>query len=448
MQQRMEDIHLGSFLFWTILLGVSVYTIVPTIIVRLGGFGAYIKGKRSTGVALTFDDGPDPAYTPQLLDLLQAHQIPATFFVLGSKAERYPELIQRMHREGHLIGIHNYVHWANALLTPKKVRKQLQDTVSVIENILGVKPIHYRPPWGIINVFDFLLMKRFRLVLWSLMVGDWSCSGGKERIKRRLLSRLKHNDIIVLHDSGQTLGADQQAPMHMIEALKDFLEECLRRGVPFMRIDKRIQVDDQSNFESLRLTKRVLIYVWLKWEYVFHWLFKVHPIDPDNPILYSRIRRYSGKPMRLECGEELLAGDQVVELHFNNKHLFQMFLQASSMIQFAVHVRRAMLLFLPSLSVYMKDHPDIKGIYGITMIHRGSKQLGFTVNELPKGIFLTLCNAYLRLLMLVFHPQGLQRTKRGNRLAPRLVAISAKELGKRYPTEEPGAIDPITKSVS
>lgn len=228
----------------SILIIMFVYTILPTLMVRLGGFGVYCKGKKRHGIALTFDDGPDPEYTPQLLDLLRTFQIKSTFFVLGSKAEKYPELILRMHKEGHLIGIHNYVHWANALMTPKKVRQQLHDSVKAIENIIGIRPIYYRPPWGIINIFDLFLLKRFRLVLWSLMVRDWSSSGGKERIKYKLQTKLKHTDIIVLHDSGQTFGADHNAPMYMLEALGEFLEEYTRRGFTFLRVDKQIQVDD------------------------------------------------------------------------------------------------------------------------------------------------------------------------------------------------------------
>jgi peptidoglycan/xylan/chitin deacetylase (PgdA/CDA1 family) len=249
MRIHLHDSHYGSHIVWSIFIGLLVYIIIPTAIVRLGGFGAYRKGKRATGIALTFDDGPDPAFTPQLLDILKLHGIQATFFVLGVKAEKYPELIRRMHAEGHLIGIHNYNHWTNALLTPKKVRKQLQETVMVIEKIIGVTPIHYRPPWGIINLFDFLLMKQFQLVLWSLMVGDWRCSGGTDRIKKKLFARLQNNDIIVLHDSGQTLGANQQAPMFMLEALKEFVKECRKQGIPFMRIDKRMQIDDQTNYD-------------------------------------------------------------------------------------------------------------------------------------------------------------------------------------------------------
>ncbi|NOU62765.1 polysaccharide deacetylase family protein [Paenibacillus sp. LMG 31461] len=254
MRIHVHNSHYGSHIIWTILIGLLVYTIIPTAIVRLGGFSAYRKGKGVTGIALTFDDGPDPAFTPQLLDILKLHGIQATFFILGAKAEKYPEIIRRMHAEGHLIGIHNYRHWTNAVLTPKKVRKQLQDTVNVIDAILGIKPIYYRPPWGIINIFDFLRMKQFRLVLWSLMVGDWRCSGGTDRIKKKLFARLQNNDIIVLHDSGQTLGANPYAPMYMLEALKEFVEECRKQGIPFMRIDQRMQLDDQTTIHPIDLS--------------------------------------------------------------------------------------------------------------------------------------------------------------------------------------------------
>lgn len=138
-----------SKFFTYILVILFIYTVLPTLIVRLGGFGVYTKGKRANGIALTFDDGPNPEHTPQLLDLLGTYQIKATFFVLGSMAEKYPELILRIHQEGHLIGIHNYVHWANALMTPRKVRKQLQDSVKAIENIIGVKRFTIDHPGGL-----------------------------------------------------------------------------------------------------------------------------------------------------------------------------------------------------------------------------------------------------------------------------------------------------------
>ncbi|WP_141224971.1 polysaccharide deacetylase family protein [Paenibacillus sp. yr247] len=420
-------------LFWIMFLLLLLYTILPTVLIRLFGLWMYTKKSNGDGIALTFDDGPDPEFTPKLLDLLRKYQIKATFFVLGSKAEKYPHLILRIHQEGHLVGIHNYVHWANAFMSPKKVRRQLSYSVNAVENIIGIKPIYYRPPWGIINVFDLLLVKRFRLVLWSLMVGDWRSRGGKERIKMKLLAKLKNNDIILLHDSGETFGADKNAPVYMLAALDDFLEICKLRGYNFLRIDTYMQLVAQAEQEPVRLLKRLLIYLWLKWEHFFHWLFNIHPIDLNNQIFYSRVCKYHGKTIHLENGEEICSGDLVVELHFNNEKLSQLIAESNSMVQLAVNMIRDVQRFLPTMAQYLHLHQKVKGIYGITMIHRGSKQLGFTVEELPKGLFNIFSHIYLRILLLVFHPNGKQRIElKKGQLSPRIVAISVQELKRRY----------------
>jgi peptidoglycan/xylan/chitin deacetylase (PgdA/CDA1 family) len=227
--------------FWYTFVLLSIYTIIPTLVIRIFGLGVN-KDASSQGISLTFDDGPDPEYTPQLLDLLNKYKIKATFFVLGSKAKQHPELIIRMHQEGHLIGVHNYLHRANALMTPWKVRLQLMHSIRTIEKIIGVTPVYYRPPWGIFNVFDFLLFRRFRVVLWSLIVGDWVSRGGAQKIKHRLLANLKNGDVIVLHDSGQTFGADKDAPSYMLQALSDFLEETSQQGYAFYRVDEQSKV--------------------------------------------------------------------------------------------------------------------------------------------------------------------------------------------------------------
>lgn len=99
-----------------IILAVDVivlYMIVPFALTRILGWGVHSEVGAEKEIAFTFDDGPDPCYTPELLDLLKEHGIKATFFVLGKKAQQYPELIERMHREGHQIGIHNYTHTPN-----------------------------------------------------------------------------------------------------------------------------------------------------------------------------------------------------------------------------------------------------------------------------------------------------------------------------------------------
>jgi peptidoglycan/xylan/chitin deacetylase (PgdA/CDA1 family) len=423
-------------MFGWIIVVLCIYTILPTLIVRLFGFGAYKKTRVERSMALTFDDGPDPEYTPLLLDILQRYQVKATFFVLGSKAEKCPELIIRMHREGHLIGVHNYAHWTNAIMTPWRVRKQIKHSVDIIEQIIGEKPVYYRPPWGVINLFDFLLLKQFRLVLWSIIVSDWRSRGGKYKIKQKLLANLRDGAVIVLHDSGQTFGANQDAPFYMLEALGEFIEETVSKGYSFLRIDETLWLEGRVRHVQLSFFKRILVSIWLKWESLFHILFHLQPIDPENKLLYGRICIYHGKTLLLQDGEEIRKGDAVMELHFNNEMLFHMNSDSRSMVQLAVQMIHAVRQLLPKLVIRMTTDPlftDIKGVFAITMIHRGTKQLGFSVLDIQKGVFFSLTRLYLRVLLFIMHPKGMQRLGvKTELLTPKILAISTKELKKRY----------------
>lgn len=227
-----------------VLLGiVLIYMIAPFILTRICNWGVFTKGKSSTGFALTFDDGPDPNYTPELLDLLKSYDAKATFFVLGAKAEKYPELIERMHREGHQIAIHNYVHEANWFMSPWTVRReQIERTADVVERITGERPTYYRPPWGLLNLGDLVLTRKsYRLVLWSVMVGDWRITCSSKELTARLLGKIRPGSIVVLHDSGDTLGADIEAPRQMLEGLGEVMREIQLRGWTCLRTDELLR---------------------------------------------------------------------------------------------------------------------------------------------------------------------------------------------------------------
>ncbi|MEI4831395.1 polysaccharide deacetylase family protein [Bacillus sp. FJAT-53711] len=221
-----------------VLFLLALYWFVPYIFTRGFGIGVLKRKDSSAKIAFTFDDGPNPIYTPQLLDLLKINNIKATFFVVGSKAEQYPELIERMHAEGHLIGMHNYVHKSNWIMAPWTIRRYLRKSASIIEKITGERPIYYRPPWGLLNLFDFFLMKKYKIILWSVMAEDWSSKGGSEKVKKRLLRDIKNGDVILLHDCGKTFGADEDAPMNTIDALKDVFKELSSRGMSCVRMDE------------------------------------------------------------------------------------------------------------------------------------------------------------------------------------------------------------------
>lgn len=199
-----------GFIISAIIFLILLYSVIPYVLSRGLGVNVVKRGRDLSKIAFTFDDGPNPVYTPILLDLLKENEVKATFFVVGTKAEKYPELIQRMHNEGHLIGIHNYVHHSNWFMTPWKVRNGLKNTAKVIKSITGVTPIYYRPPWGMLNLFDFMRRGKYKIILWSIMAEDWRTSGGSEKIKQRL-ANIKGGDVILLHDCGDTLGPSVSA---------------------------------------------------------------------------------------------------------------------------------------------------------------------------------------------------------------------------------------------
>ncbi|MCI1694077.1 polysaccharide deacetylase family protein [Aneurinibacillus aneurinilyticus] len=229
---------MGKLLAGVLIFFIMLYAVVPEIATRIIGVGALRKGRLRKEIALTFDDGPDPYYTPRLLDLLKKHNIKATFFIVGAKAEKHPDIIKRIQREGHLIGIHNYVHRANWFMNPWRLWQQIHYSADVIEQITGQRPVHYRPPWGLFTIFDFILGQKFSFVLWSVMVGDWRSRIGRDALRKKILTQLHDGCVIVLHDSGETFGADRDAPMHMLEALEDVLQAISKQPYKFVLIDE------------------------------------------------------------------------------------------------------------------------------------------------------------------------------------------------------------------
>ncbi|WP_313897321.1 polysaccharide deacetylase family protein [Bacillus cereus group sp. BfR-BA-01380] len=131
-----------------VLFLLALYWLVPYILTAGVGIGVLKRKDSSAKIAFTFDDGPNPIYTPQLLDLLKINNMKATFSVVGSKAEQYPELIERIQAEGHLIGMYNYVHKSNWIMDLWMIRRHLRKSASTIENITGERSSYYRPPWG------------------------------------------------------------------------------------------------------------------------------------------------------------------------------------------------------------------------------------------------------------------------------------------------------------
>ena len=180
-------------------------------------------------IALTFDDGPHPRWTPELLETLDRHQVQATFFLLGKYAVSQRPLVRRMRDSGHLIGNHTWTHPNLALVSVRHIRAELAWTNSELEQILGVPIRYFRPPYGGRRPATLRIARELGLipVLWNAMTADWDATEA-EQIAPGLSKLIQRNQNrgyasnIVLHDgSHRTLEANRSASIaaasHLVE---------------------------------------------------------------------------------------------------------------------------------------------------------------------------------------------------------------------------------------
>lgn len=193
--------------------------------------------KNATAVALTFDDGPDPEVTPNVLELLQRHGLTATFFVTGARAERHPELIEAILAHGHSLGNHSYSHDPFLML---KGRKTLRHEVGAAQGALkrfSIVPLAFRPPVGITNsrLWRVLLEEGMFCVNFSCRAGDM----GNRRISQlaaRLLSKVRPGDIVLLHDVKPPKG-DTSA---LLEEFSKFFDGLAAKGLEVVALERLI----------------------------------------------------------------------------------------------------------------------------------------------------------------------------------------------------------------
>lgn len=152
-------------------------------------------------IALTFDDGPHPVYTPQILDILAEFGVKATFFVIGENAEYYPEIIERIVREGHEIGNHTYRHFHLKDLSPSQIKREIELCEKTIYEICEYRTKLFRPPEGYLSDAVCRLAERedYSVILWSVDTHDWAHKLAGE-IFENVKKRTRAGDIILMHD--------------------------------------------------------------------------------------------------------------------------------------------------------------------------------------------------------------------------------------------------------
>ena len=185
-------------------------------------------------IALTFDDGPSAKLTPKLLDLLAAHHIKATFFVIGENVAEHPEIVARAAREGHQIGNHTWSHPNLAKMSDDKVRGQLQRTDEAIQNATGTRPTLLRPPYGSITTRQKRWIHDqfgYQIILWDVDPLDWK-RPGPAVVRNRIVKQTRPGSIVLAHD------------IHpgTIEAMPAILDQLQANGFKFVTVSELIQM--------------------------------------------------------------------------------------------------------------------------------------------------------------------------------------------------------------
>jgi peptidoglycan/xylan/chitin deacetylase (PgdA/CDA1 family) len=219
-------IGLSAIFITVVAAGVSVLSLSFFVPVKS-------KGTADDRVALTFDDGPVPGKTDQVLRILKEFNVPAAFFCIGNRVDKYPEMVRRMDQEGHIVGNHTYWHGKFFdLKSAPMVTRELYDTDVAICNAIGKKPKMFRPPYGVTNPMIARAVKRLNhsVIGWSIRSFDTMISN-PDKLLQRVTDRLKGGDVVLLHDFSPAT----------IAALPEIISHIKKRGLKIVRLDELIK---------------------------------------------------------------------------------------------------------------------------------------------------------------------------------------------------------------
>ena len=237
-----------------VLLGLALAASVPS----LQGFapclchvsrprGARLERTKATSllkpcIALTFDDGPDPATTLGVMATLARFDARATFFLVGEKASCHPELVRTLAQNGHSLGVHGYRHNWRSLLSPSCVAASIGRTCEIVSGATGRAPVFFRPPYGVVTPAVALAVRRanMRLVGWSVRSLDTVSWLAPQTVLSRVVARLRPGKIVLLHDAPEHSGGRSPAGPAILASL---LEAIHAKGFVAVGLDELARVD-------------------------------------------------------------------------------------------------------------------------------------------------------------------------------------------------------------
>lgn len=237
-----------DFIFYLIFVFLILIFFFLNIYVYKGfGKGKIIPVRRikdKSKVVLTFDDGPDPLYTPKILEILKKYNVKATFFLVGENVKKYPNLAQKIVEEGHDIGNHSYNHANFLILKPLSIKKNVMMANREIANVTGMVPQFFRPPRGLYTkaVLDLCDGLGMRVVLWSLTSLDWRGISATKMVKM-VLKKVKGGDIILFHDGGNLFYKKKTNHQNTVRALPKIIEGIQKKGFQLVPLSEVLDDD-------------------------------------------------------------------------------------------------------------------------------------------------------------------------------------------------------------
>jgi len=219
---------------------VDLITMYPELFIASGD-------DKEKKVALTFDDGPDNIYTPQILDILKAKNVKATFFVIGKRAERFSEIMQRIVAEGHLAGNHTWNHPNIMKISLEDAKEEVLKTEKLLKSYYKDMPDRvriFRSPYGSIDPerVEFISNIGYKIISWNVDSLDWKGLSAEE-VKTNVLENVTNGSIILQHSAG---GAEEDLS-GSVEALPEIIDVLKAEGFKFVTVDEILKDKDKKN---------------------------------------------------------------------------------------------------------------------------------------------------------------------------------------------------------
>jgi len=228
-----------------ILISFAVALVVLTLIVclyasfsiRSSLFGRIVWRGRSdrNQIAITFDDGPHPQFTREILGILKEQDVAATFFLVGKKVEAFPDVAREILQAGHEVGFHGFTHRPLWLRTRHFLREEVERSRLAFKRALSCEPSLFRPPYGIrgLRIMRLAREHAWKTIYWTRAGWDWTRISGEE-VARRALKGIEAGNILLLHDGdGPSLDADRK---RTVEALRIIIRELKGLGFSFAKV--------------------------------------------------------------------------------------------------------------------------------------------------------------------------------------------------------------------